>query len=339
MMKQAFVPTLSDVARLAGVSVATASRALSNPDLVAEHTRDLVRQAAESCGYRINLVARSLRTRRSNTVLVLIPDINNEFYPEIICGMEHHAHDMGYSVILGMTGNALEREESYYELLSTHRIDGLVILDGGIDRLLENGIHPSLPTVQVLECTGGTSLPFVRIDDHAVMEIAIAHLVGLGHRRIAHIAGSADSLVAHERIEGFRTAMKSRDLAVPPDLVKTGDYHHDGGRTAMQALLGLTAAPTAVICANDASALGAIQACQLAGLHVPHDMSVMGIDDITSAAQSAPQLTTIRQPRRAIGQRAMEILIEMMHHNRNIQTQVVMPTELVLRQSTAAPAA
>lgn len=334
-MKQASPPTLSDVAQRAGVSVATASRALSNPDLVAEDTRRIVREAAEACGYRINLLARSLRMRRTDTVLALIPGIDNDFYPEIISGMEKYAHDQGFAIILGLTSNDIDREHSYYQLLGAQRADGLVILDGGIDKLIENGLKPDVPVVQVLECTGGPSMPSVLIDEHEVAERAVAHLHDLGHRRIGHITGSSNSMVSWERVNGFHAAMQRRGLLVCNEMIVSGNYVFDDGESAMMRLLTLNVPPTAVFCANDASAAGAIRACRAAGRRVPHEVSIIGIDDTPLSCKCDPPLTTIRQPRKKIGETAMQIVISLIRGHRDVATRVVMPTELVVRGSTA----
>ena len=333
--KQFTAPTLSDVARLAGVSVATASRALSNPDLVASGTRDAVSKAAAECGYRVTLVARSLRKRQSDTILVLIPDINNEFYPEIISAMEECARTAGFSMILGMTSNIYELEHTYFDLLGAQRADGLVILDGGIDRLLKAGYTSPVPTVQVLECAADPSMPSIRTDECEVAEQVIAHLAGLGHHRIAHIAGRDDSRVAAERTDGYRDALARRGLPVAGHHITPGNYTFEDGAAAMLQLLDLPEPPTAVFCANDASALGALMACAKRGVRVPEDMSIVGVDDIPYASTCQPPLTTIRQPRLEIGRRAMTLMIDLIRNQLKGPPQVIIPTELIVRHSTS----
>jgi LacI family repressor for deo operon, udp, cdd, tsx, nupC, and nupG len=276
-------PTLSDVARLTSASTATASRALSNPDLVAADKREFVRSAAESCGYKINQLARSLRTQRSNTIPVVIPEINNQFYPEIITALEDTARNAGMSIILGLTYNRIDREDSYLELVNNQRADGLIVLDGGIDMLFKSGVRPRVPTVQVLERHSAAGLPVVRVDEHQVAGLAVRHLADLGHRRIAHIAGSSSSRVATERIAGFEMAMAAAGLSVDGNLILRGNYELDGGFAAMEQLLAYAEPPTAVLCANDSSTLGAVPACSVNGKSVPHYLSIVGIDDIAEA--------------------------------------------------------
>lgn len=303
---------------------------------MAKDTCKAVREAADACGYRINLLARSLRKRRTDTVLALIPEIDNAFYPEIISSMERYAQAEGFAVILGLTANRIDQERAYFDLLGAQRADGLVILDGGIDRLIEAGIRPAVPVVQVLECTGGPSMPSVMIDEQEVAERAVSHLHDLGHRQIGHISGSGNSLVSWERVNGFRAAMARRGLPVCNELIETGNYTHDGGEAAMARLLQLGNPPTAVFCANDASALGAIRACRASGRLVPDHVSVIGVDDTMIAAMSEPPLTTIRQPRGRIGEEAMKLLVNLIRGKRDIETRIVLPTDIVVRASTAA---
>lgn len=336
-MKPSFRPTLTDVAKLAGVSVATASRALSNPDLVAESTRNAVRDAAKSCGYKINLVARSLRLQRTNTVLVLAPGFDNHFFPDVLRSMEEAAHDEGFSMILGFTSRRQHRERNYLELVVTQRVDGMIVIDDGISQLKESA-GVSVPMVQVLEPFCGDRVPMVGVDNRGIAAAAVGHLAGLGHRRIAHIAGHPDSLVAQQRKDGFVAALQDAGLAAGENLVVWSDYRQEGGTSAMRQLLTATEPPTAVFCANDLAALGAMRACRMAGLRIPADISIVGVDDIEDAAFCDPPLTTVRQPRREIGRRAMDILVRAIR-GQLVENKVTLATELVIRETTAPPGA
>jgi LacI family transcriptional regulator, repressor for deo operon, udp, cdd, tsx, nupC, and nupG len=337
-LKAAFRPTLSDVAKLAGVSVATASRALSNPDLVAENTRNTVRDAAASCGYKINLVARSLRLQRTNTVLVLVPAFDNHFYPDVLRAMEEVAHDEGFSMILGLTGKKQHRERNYLDLVVTQRVDGLIALDDGVNQIAQSAAGMSVPMVQVLEGFWGDRMPMIGVDNGSLAAGAVHHLLGLGHRRIAHIAGLSGSIVAQQRRDGYAAALREGGLEYDEALVVRGDYRHEPGLAAMRQLLSMAEPPTAVFCANDASALGAMRACRMAGLRVPADISIVGVDDIEDAALCDPPLTTVRQPRGEIGRIAMEILIRAIRGQR-VENSLILPTELIIRETTARPAA
>jgi LacI family transcriptional regulator, repressor for deo operon, udp, cdd, tsx, nupC, and nupG len=330
-------PTLSDVARMANVSVATASRALSNPDLVAEGTRKAVRDAAEACGYQINLVARSLRMQKTETILALLPEIDNRFYPAIIEGMEKSAHAAGYSMILGLSPHAPKRDGHYFEIVNSRRVDGLIVLHSDIGQAGSKQVAFSIPVVKVLESLPGDGSLSVRVNEVALVELAVRHLASLGHRRIAHISGSEHSIVARERIRGFRLAAAVAGCDSDNDLVLQGDFSFESGVHAMQTLLRRPKFPTAVFCANDSSALGAIKACRQFGLSIPGDISVASIDDIDDAQQALPPLTTIRQPRHDIGMEAVNLLIAHIEGRNLPVREIVMPVELIVRESTAAP--
>ena len=337
-MKPNTRPRLTDVALLAGVSTATASRALSNPDLVAPSTRKAVEDAARTCGYKVNLVARSLRTQRSQTILVLVPGIGNQFYPEIIEGLESCARGSGYSIILGFTGKDAEREQSYIELLNNQRADGLVIVDDGVRHMVESGVRFAVPTVQLMEAECGSSIASVRIDDMEAACMATRHLIELGHRRIAHVCGRKSSIVAGRRLSGYRKALDGAGLAADAELVLDGTYDFDSGVAAVDRVKAMAQPPSAVFCANDATALGALWRCRKLGIGVPQQLSIVGIDDIADAALSDPPLTTIRQPRHQLGTTGMAVLIELIDGRHSHDVDIVLPHELVVRASTAAPA-
>ena len=320
---------------MAGVSVATASRALSNPDLVADSTRRAVRDAASSCGYKVNLVARSLRIQRTNTLLVLQPSIDNPFHPALLHSIEETALTFGYSVMVGFTEKTEKFREAYADLLSNGRVDGVIVVAGGAaDGGLTN-TRPDVPAVQVLDLVFGGSVPAVRVDDQQVAEIAVHHLASLGHRRIAHIAGAERSPQAAGRRQGFLSAMAKLGLTVDNDMVKPGHNRRDGAAAAMRDLLTLPKPPTAVFCANDSMACAAMDVCRDRGISVPGDMSFIGADDTSDGQSTYPALTTVHVPRNEIGVRAAEKLIGLIRGQSGIPHDTVMPVELKLRGSHA----
>ncbi len=320
---------------MAGVSVATASRALSNPDLVADSTRRAVRDAANSCGYKVNLVARSLRIQRTNTLLVLQPCIDNPFYPRLLRSIEDTSLSLGYSVMVGFTDKSDKHREAYADLLSNGRVDGVIIIDGGSGVDGFTGPRPEVPAVQVLDVVYGGSVPAVRVDDQQVGDIAVRHLASLGHRRIAHISGSDRSLPAADRQKGFLDAMVKLGLAVDEDLVKSGNNRRDGAADVMKHFLSLPQPPTAVFCATDNMACAAMDVCRDRGIHVPGDISFVGADDTADGQCSFPALTTVHVPRGEIGARAAEKLIGLIRGQAGIPHETVMPVELKLRSSHA----
>jgi LacI family repressor for deo operon, udp, cdd, tsx, nupC, and nupG len=321
---------------MAGVSTATASRALSNPDLVAISTRKAVQAAAENFGYKVNLVARSLRKQCSQAILVLIPALDNQFYPEIFHGIEVGAHRRGYSIVLGFTSRDHWREPDYLEILNDRRADGLIVVDPHVRKLVENGVRRPVPVVQLLGAPAG-AMATVRIDDAAAAAAVTQHFISLGHRRIAHVRGGCSSFAAERRVAGYRQALEDAGIAFDDDLLIHGDNSYASGSAAIDALTALQVAPTAVFCADDTMALGALWRCKQRGLSVPGDISIAGIDDIYSASISDPPLTTVRQPRQDIGAAGAEMLIAMLEGRRAMAREIVLPHELVVRSSTAAP--
>ena len=330
-------PTLTDVARLARVSTATASRALSNPALVSEATRRSVLHAAKRAGYRPNLLARSLRKQQAHAIVVLVPALENPFYPEIIRGMEAAAREREYSLMLGLTLFDEAVETSYVELVRNQRADGILVLDGGLQHLLDAEGRFQVPSVQVIERLPGVEMPWVGIDDKAASVKATRHLINLGHKRIGHIAGLPRCSVTPVRIAGYRSALKAAGIGFDPRLVETGDFLLASGEAAAQRLMALPEPPTAIFCGNDDSALGAMRHLRSLGLKVPRDVSIVGFDDTHLAATSEPPLTTIRQPRHDIGRSAMTMLLDILAGIPDVATQITLPVDLILRESTAPP--
>jgi len=327
-------PTLSDVAKLAGVSVATASRALSNPDLVADGTRRAVREAATSCGYKINLVARSLRIQRTDTLLVLAPCIDNSFYPALVRSIEDTALSMGYAIIVGFTRKTEKYREAYGDLLSAGRVDGLLVMDGGAGVERFTGPHPDLPVVQIFDQIYEPPVPLVRVDEEEVATLAVHHLASMGHRRIAHISGPADQPSARQRRNGYVAAMARLGLPIEDQLVKSGHGERDAAAEAMRQLLDAAQPPTAVFCASDSMACAAMDVCRDRGLHVPGDISFIGADGTADGAWAFPALTTVSVPRAEAGVRAVEKLVGMIR-GQTVAPDTVLPVTLELRGSCA----
>lgn len=322
---------------MAGVSVSTASRALTRPEMVSPETRENVRQAARAVGYHPNLIARSLRTQSSNTIFVLLPSLASPFYPEIIRGLDWAAHERGYTLMLGLTGAEAGRQESYVDIAHRSRADGIVVLDATLIHVVAAKGLLRLPAVQVLERIADLPFPSVTINERAAAEMITHHLIELGHQRIAHITGSPASTATAPRLEGYRNALAKAGIAFDAALVTTGNFLKSGGSCCISKLMALAAAPTAVFCANDETALGAMSRLGELGLRVPGDVSIAGFDDIEQSATSAPPLTTVRQPRFDIGVTAMSLLLDVIGERSSRPQHVELQTEIVLRQSTGRP--
>lgn len=324
-------PKIVDVARLAGVSTATVSRVLSNPDVVSAETRRSVEEAIRQTGYRLNHAARNLRHRRTGGVVALVPNLSNPFFSQILAGMAAVLAGAGYNLLIADT--CAMGGETLLGYAEPSRADGLIVLDG---TLPADGLKRRVPIVLACEWIPGIEAPRVKIDNRAAARVAVEHLIGLGHRRIGHVMGPPGNVLSEARLAGTEQALAACGL--PPPLVLPGDFSLDSGRLAGEAWLALPAdqRPTAVFLASDAMACGFIGEVQHRGLAVPRDVSVMGFDDIELVSHMTPALSTIRQPREAIGRRAAQCLLAMIGGEAP-EGDIVLPTELVLRASTAPP--
>jgi LacI family repressor for deo operon, udp, cdd, tsx, nupC, and nupG len=327
-------PTMADIARRAGVSVSTVSRALAGSPLVTAATRRRIARLAGDAGYVLNQVARGLRLQRSRQILVILPTIANPFFAEVVLGVEEEAQARGYGVLVGNTSGAPEREQALGRHLLTGVVDGLLVLMGRIPSVLSD-IAAAHRVVAISERVPGSGIATVTIDNAAAAQDAVAHLLQLGHRRIAHIAGRARSNVALQRAKGYRLGLEAAGIASDEQLIVPGDFSIAAGEAGMHRLLELRPRPSAVFCANDEMAVGAIRAARARGLQVPRDLSVVGFDDVPVAASYDPPLTTIQQPRHEMGRVAAALLIDQLAHKRSTSDDAAyLPHRLVVRGST-----
>lgn len=328
-------PTVRDVAKLAGVSTATVSRALSLPGRVNAKTRKLVEAAAEQAGYIPNAMARSLRRSQADAVLVLLPDIGNTFFAEIVKGIEELAFAQRCAVLIGETSDDPKQEKLHVEALLSGRVDGILLLDGRIPDVALD-LDP-LPIVQVSDYDPNSSLPQVRLDHERASILATEHLLALGHRRIGHVAGPRDTAIVHDRIAGWRTALAAAGLDAEAAPLEFGPFSIEGGSVASLPLLEGANRPTALFCSSDEMAIGAAKVARQLGLSVPRDLSIVGFDDLQLAAAVDPPLTTLRQPRREIGRRAMAILDGVMAGQPPDQQVELLDAQLIVRGTSAPP--
>lgn len=333
-------PKIKDIAERAGVSVATVSRALSGSSLVTDETRQRINALARELNYRPNVSARNLRTRRSMSVLLVVRDVGNPFYLEILKGVEATAREAGYAVLMGNTENDPDREVEYFNMLRDGHADGMILMTGKLPppEPGESADLSHLPVVIALEMIEGSGFPHVQIDNVAAAEAAVDHLIALGHRRIAHIAGPLPEVMALHRRDGYRAAMKAAGLAIPEGYEVRGDYLLESGEACASDLFALPEPPTAIFAANDEMAYGAIHALRRLGRDVPGDVSVVGFDDLYLSKAFYPPLTTVSQPRADIGRTAMSQLLNVLSDGDVApEPAIVLPTTLNIRGSTAPP--
>jgi LacI family transcriptional regulator, repressor for deo operon, udp, cdd, tsx, nupC, and nupG len=327
--------SIKDVARLAGVSTATVSRTLAEPDKVSETTRRKVQGAIERCGYVRNELARSFRMQSTQTILVLVPDIGNPFYSLIIQGLEEVAQKHRYRLLLGDTQNRPEREIEYLQSVMQRQVDGIISLGHTLPPVLAFKDGKTVPLVMACEYLHDATVSSIGIDNVAAAALATSHLIDLGHSRIAFINGPAQTPLSKDRLRGYREALKAADLAYDKNLVVRGDFSLLSGERAASVLLDANRRFSAVFAANDAMGIGAIKVLRARKFKVPGDISVVGFDDIEFAQYVEPPLTTIHQPRREIGRAAMARMIARLGNGAAQPVQVVLEHDLVVRGSTA----
>ena len=334
------MPNIYAVAKRAGVSTATVSRVLSRPDVVAPDTRRKVMRAVELLGYVPNSAAKNLRTLKSGKLLVTVPDISNPFFSLILQGIEDTALREGYSVLVGDTQHDVKREERYAQMLKRKEADGLIFLGHRLPKevgLLVSAMAPRCaPVVNGCEFSPTLGVPSVHIDNAKAAYEAMDHLYRLGHRRIGIITGPLVSPLSRDRLQGAKSRAK-KQKAENTFTVMQGDFSIESGAVGAERLLGGHAPPTAIFCFNDEMAMGAIQTAKRRELRVPHDISVVGFDDIRFASCIEPPLTTIAQPMRAIGEGTVRLLLEILGGRASPPESVTLPHTLIIRSSTAPP--
>jgi LacI family transcriptional regulator len=326
---------IKDVAREAGVSTATVSHVINKTRAVSEATRQRVLHAIESCSYYPNAHARSLASGRSYTLGLLVSDISNPFFPELVMSIETVAFEKGYDVILSNTDYNDERTLHYVQRLIERKVAGVALMTSELDRtLIDELARCHVPVVFLDIGSAGVCMSNLMVDYGAGIEEAISHLVNLGHRNIAYVGGPAHLHSAAKRLEAFRHSMVYQLPSEQPLVIYEGDFRLEGGRGAARKMLGEGELPTAVIAANDMMALGVMQECREHGLHVPGDISIVGFDDIAFASLSNPPLTTVRLPRADLGRQAVEALLATITNPEQQGVQINIPTHLVVRDSS-----
>jgi len=326
--------TIRDVARAAGVSVATVSRVFNNSGPVHEETRARIREVASALRYSPNSAARSLITAKSNTLGVLLPDLYGEFFSEVIRGIDQTAQDNGYHVLVSSSHETQARIEGAMRAMRG-RVDGLIVMSPDIDGpTLAANLPDSLPVVLLNCAVDGTSYDAISVDNFGGAYAMVRHLLSSGPTRVAIITGSSRNYDARERLRGYRAALRDAGAEQQEGWEIAGDFTETGGYRAARAIAALSPRPTAVFAANDAMAIGALSAFREVGLRVPEDIAVAGFDDIPMARYMSPPLTSVHVEISELGARAMGVLLAAVQEkNRHERQQVVLPTTLVVRQS------
>jgi len=332
--------TIKDVAKQAGVSHSTVSRALHGSPLLSDETVERIRRIAVEMGYFPSAAARSLKTNRSHALGVIVSAIDDPFFSEILQGVEEVAQGHGYSMLMAASQRDPEREQAIVQDMRERHVDGLIICSASFSveqrrKLLEHGI----PIVMVNNQAAEEYRYSIYHDDVDGSRQVARHLIDLGHKRIAYLGNSLSGRTTLDRLTGFRQEMESAGLAIP------AGYAHEvpGGRpedglAALDYFLNLPERPTALFCFNDMLAIGMLNGLQAAGIRVPEDISVVGFDNIIFSAYTNPPLTTLDQPKRYIGAEAARLILGLLDNEETLEQQIQkLKGKLLVRQSSAPP--
>lgn len=332
--------SIKDIARAAGVSHSTVSRALRDSPLVNAATRQRIQAVATEMGYTPDAQARSLVTGRSRAVGVVVATIADPFVAEVVQGVETTAQEHGYSVVLSGSGAKPEREMAAVQMLRSKRVDGVIVTASRIGALYLSHVERlGVPVVLINNHNeqSGHYTYTVTVDNHQGGLLAMEHLLALGHRRIAYVTGPEDHSSDMERMGAYRLALEVHGLPWAPELVVRGNGWPDGGRRALEELTSLAEPPTAVFCYNDMTAIGLMRTARERSIRIPQSLAVVGFDDIPLAAYVDPPLTTIAQPKFEMGQLAMGMLLNLMQAGTPAGERLSSPVvqgQLIVREST-----
>lgn len=330
---------IQTVAERARVSTATVSRTINGSSKVAPKTAERVRRAIEALSYYPNTNARALGSGRSRMFGLIISDITNPFFPELVKSFEDQAVRNGYEVMVANTGYSPERAEICVQRMLERKVDGVAVMTSEMGtHLIERLQSRQIPIVFLDTGVPSDGISNIVVDYTAGVDAAVEHVVALGHQRIAFISGPMDLASARTRREALLASLKRKGVRVDKSLLVEGNHRIDGGRSAMEQMLALQQPPTAVLASNDLTAIGAIATLHQRGLRVPEDVSVVGFDDIEISAVLHPALTTVRLSRTAIADRAFQALFRAGKHDSLPGVEYAIRPELIVRDSTAPPA-
>jgi DNA-binding LacI/PurR family transcriptional regulator len=334
--------SIKDIARAADVSHSTVSRALGDSPLVSSETKARIQRLARQMGYSPDAQARSLVMGRTQTIGVVVTTITDPFIARVVQGIENTALDCGYSVILTSSNSEPEREIAAVEMLRSKRVDSVIVTSSRVGALYQEHLDRLGVPVVLINSQGQQMGPYtfsVTVDNRHGAFLATEHLIHLGHRRIAYVAGSAGSSDDLERLGGYREALAQAGITPDPTLVVPGTGRLDGGERALAEIMKLDPCATAVFCYNDVTAVGLLRAVRRAGLTVPHDYSVVGFDDIPLASYVEPPLTTVAQPMSDLGKRAVTMALALELQSGPGQAEIsnaVVQGRLIVRESSGA---
>jgi len=331
--------TLKDVAKAAKVSVSTASKAINNKTVVAESTRERVLNVAKKLGYRASFIPKSLRSRKSKAIGLILPNIVNPFFCTLANAVEDIALKEGYVVILGSTKEDIRRESVYFDIFAERWIDGIILAGGTSEdeKYIQYIQEQEIPIVFIDREIEEHFTNSIGIDNEMAMYEATKYLIKLGHKQIGFISGPLRIKVFAKRLKGYKRALESSGLEFKENLVEESDETAFGGGIAARKLLKGNRDITAILASNDMMAIGSLKELDKAGLRVPEDISLMGFDNIPLTSVVTPSLTTVSQPSCEMGTEAMKLLLEIIQGKKKAKSKIILGTEIVIRESTSPP--
>jgi LacI family transcriptional regulator, repressor for deo operon, udp, cdd, tsx, nupC, and nupG len=325
---------IQQVAKQAGVSVATVSRVLNGQNTVSAKTKMKVDEAIKKLNYEPSLLGRNLRTSESRLLLILIPTISNPFYLEIIKGIEQVAISQNYNILLCETDSNPEKENIYFDLVRKKMADGIISMDPAVNVETLKKLAENYAIIQCSEYEEGTGIPYVTIDNEEASYRAVKHLIQIGHKKIALMNSDEKYLFARQRKMGYKRALEENGITLKNEyIIPTQRLGFENGQQAMKKILNLQDRPTALFAVSDLLAIGALKEINAAGLHVPNDIAVVGFDKIDFSNMTNPTLTTIAQPMKRMGSVAARMLIEKIK-GEEVES-IILDHELVIRESTS----
>jgi len=325
--------SIKDIARRAGVSHSTVSRALADSPLVNAETRQRIRQLAHEMGYTPSAVARAMSTRRTGTVGVVVTSIADPFVAEVVRGVEETALDHGYNILLCNSNDDPDREIATVRALREKWVDAVIVTASRVGSFYARLTEIHVPVVLINNQQPGEYSFSVRNDDFQGGRLVGEHLLALGHRQIAYISGRETATSSQLRLEGCQSALRAAGIEIPPQWIAAGDGRPEGGERAIARLFDRRPGPTAIFCYNDQTAMGALRALKARGLRVPHAVSLVGYDDIAAASYLDPPLTTVAQAKYELGRQAFAMVLNLIQ-GRQVQDVLLDPV-LVIRKSVA----
>lgn len=330
-------PTIKQVAEDAGVSIATVSRVLTGSGGVSQDLEKRVRQAVRALDYQPNRVARNLRRRMTRMIGVVISDIQNPFFTSVVRGIDDVLHSADYTFLLGNSDEQQSREQIYLATLRAEGSAGIIFAPSSNDGEAYRSIMDTgVPVVAIDRELAGLPIDMVVVDNQGGSRAAVAHLIGLGHRRIGFVGGPRQISTALQRLHGYQQEIEAAGLPLVANLICDADFRQSGGYHAMQTLLQQPEPPTAVFVANNLMTLGVLEAIHAQGLRIPYDMAVVGFDDMAWATSLQPPLTAVAQPTYEMGALAARLLLERLVEPARPAQHIVLDTRLMVRSSCGA---